>query len=364
MRPQQERFNDRLEQMLWPTRRHRNDENGRIPGWQEQEFEDLVEVAQRLRTLPQVQTSPDFAGHLEHRMLCRAAELRLPRSGVRHRFCPTLRLRPALIGALACCLLFLVFSTGLLAFAAQVANPTNPLYMLRRLEQHVQISLAGDQSGRAALDLQFAHDSLTALSSLADPAHTQAYEQALADLDQHLQHAALVINTLPNNAHRLQLATELQKLRAGAAHLLRSLLPGLSLAERLETTAQLARLGDTVARVFQGVVTLLSHPNWHAQVSLSGRNLRTGAQLLVDGRLTGVAGTVEQSLLVFALANWSGARHPHVLGILNPDGTVAQTTTITVRLDAGDGNGNNGSNGNGNGNGNGNKPQGTPGAHH
>jgi hypothetical protein len=369
MKPQQKRLHDRLEQMLWharPREEHADDivadslEN-------EQELEQLLVVAQHLRALPQVQVAPGFVGQLETRVLHRAAELRLQRVAKRRSVLPILRLRPALVGTLGFCLLFLLLSTGLLAFAAQVSNPTNPLYALKRLEQHLQISMAGDQSDQAALDLQFAYDGLKALSSLADPVHAVAYAQALADLDQNLRNAALAINALPVDARRVQLAAELTGQQTDAVHVLRDLLPALSFAERLATTAELARLGNTVAIVLAAAVTLPPHPNGHALISLSGRNFQGGAQLLVDGRSTGVTGTLEHDQLVFTLTSWNGARHPHMLGILNPDGTAAQTTAITVRLDAGDGNGslngNNKGNGNG-GNGNGNRPQATPTPHH
>lgn len=369
MKRQQKRLHDRLEQLLWQARRQQQSD---VPGpelaesEQEREMADLVVVAQRLQTQPHLQIAPDFAAQLEQRVLRRAAQVRLQRSAGARGLLPALRLHPALAATLGFCLLCLVLGTGLLAFAAQVANPVNPLYALKRLEQHVQISLAGTQPNQAALDLQFAHDSLNTLSSLADPAHAVAYEQALLDLDQHLQNAAATINALPAGTQRTQLAAELTGLQAHTIHVLRSLLHGLSLAERLATTVQLARLGDSVAQVAHGVVTFLSHPNGHAQVSLSGSNLQAGAQLLVDGRPTGTTGSFQDGLLVFSIPSWNGARHPHTLGVLNPDGTAVQTTAITIRQDAGDGNGSsNSNNGNGNGgNGNGNKPEATPTPHH
>jgi hypothetical protein len=374
MRPPQERLNDRLEQIQLYGKQYR-----RLPGGftsfaredeQDPELESLVAVAQRLRTLPQIQVAPDFAAQLERRVLRRAAELRLQRSARKRGFLPALRLRPALAGTLGFCLLFLVLSTGLLAFASQVSNPANPLYALRRLEQHVQVSLAGDQAAQATLDLQFARDSLNTLASLADSAHAAAYGQALADLDQHLQDAASSIDALPAGTQRAQLTGELKNLQLDAIHILRGLLPRLTLSERLATTAQLARLGDTIPQVFSGIVTLPPHPNGHATVALSGSNLQPGAQLLVDGKLTGVTGAFQNGLLVFALTNWNGARHPHSLGVLNPDGTAAQTTAITIHMDNGNSNGSSNStnkNGNGNGNGgnsNGNKPTVTPTPHH
>ncbi len=374
MKPHQERLNDRLEEIRLPGEKY-----GQLPGGftslaqengQDTELESLVAVARRLRTLPQIQVAPDFTEQLERRMLRRAAELRLQRSIRKRRFFPVLRLRPALAGTLGFCLLLLILGTGLLAFAAQVSNPANPLYALKRLEQHVQISLTGDQAGQAMLDLQFARDSLNTLASLSGPAHSAAYGQALVDLDQHLRDAADSINALPAGTQRAQLAEELKGLQGDAIHVLRGLLPELTLPERLATTAQLARLGDTIPQVFNAIVTFPPHPNGHATIALTGRDLQSGAQLLVDGKPTGVTGIFKNGQLIFAFTNWNGARHPHSLGVLNPDGTAVQTTTITIRIDNGNSNGNSNStdkNGNGNGSGgnsNGNKPPVTPTPHH
>jgi len=105
---------------------------------------------------------------------------------------------------------------------------------------------------------------------------------------------------------------------------------------------------------------LPAHPNGHAIVNISGDDIQPGAQLLVDSQLVEARSSLQNDLNVF-VANWAGNQHPRSIGILNPDGTAAQTTTITLQIPNDHDNGNGGGNGNGNGGG---KPGATPTPHH
>jgi hypothetical protein len=64
--------------------------------------------------------------------------------------------------------------------------------------------------------------------------------------------------------------------------------------------------------------------------------------------LVDVHGSWQNGEYVF-VTNWVGNQHPQSIGIVNPDGTAAQTTTITLNSshDHGNGDGNHGVNGNG-----------------
>jgi len=229
----------------------------------------------------------------------------------------------------------------------------------------VQISLAGSPESQAELDLQFAREQLNMLADLADPAHAQAYRQALADFDQQVSAAASTIQGLPSAPDRDRLSSELATFKGDARHMLRGLLPQLALAERLLTTDELGRLGDTVPRLQSVEIVLSAQPDEHATISITGDNLQPGAQLLVNGQVVDVQGSFQNGLLVFT-TGWNSNQHPQSIGILNPDGTVAQTTTITLKSSNGNGNGNNGNSNNGHhGNGNNNgKPDKTPTPHH
>lgn len=163
------------------------------------EIDDLVILARRLQSAPHIQVAPDFAAQLERRLLRRYAELRLQERKRRSLF-RGLRARPVLGAVLGLCLL----GTGLLALAAQVSNPTNPLYAIRQWEQHGQVQLSRSPADQAALDLQFARGQMDALPSLADPAHEGTYRQGLSELDQQINAATATINGLPAGSQRDQ----------------------------------------------------------------------------------------------------------------------------------------------------------------
>jgi hypothetical protein len=289
-------------------------------------------------------------------MVRRSTEIQLQRGSRRRSFFSLLRVHPALSAVLGICLLFCLLSTGVLALAAQVTDPTSPLYGLKRWEQQVQLQLSGSPAAQATLDLQFARDRLKTLPSLADTAHASAYRRALADLDQQVNAAAVAINELPVGAQQTQLWGELASLKLDAIHVLRSLLARLALPEQLGTTNELARLGDRVPLVRQASLTLPAHSNERATISFTGLDLQPGAHLLVDGTVIEETGTLQHGQMVFVMG-WNGNQHPHSLGILNPDGTATETTAITIK-----GAGTSGTPG-GNQNGNGNKPASTPTPH-
>ena len=360
MKPLEERLNDRLEQAAWgigPSGQH--PVRFTLPvseREQDPEVDELVALARRLQQAHQLQVAPDFARQLERRMVRRYAELQLQRGSRRPSFFSLLRARPVTSAALVICLLFCLLGTGVLALAAQATNPTSPLYVLKRWEQNVQIQLSGSPADQASLDLQFARNQLKTLPSLAGTAHASAYRQALSDLNQQVNAAAVAINELPASAHHTQLTGELTSLKRDAIHVLRGLLARLALPEQLGTTNELARLGDRVPLLRRASLTLPAHPNERATISFTGTDLQPGAHLLLNGKVIEETGTLQHGQVVFVV-EWNGNQHPYSLGMLNPDGTATETTAITIK-----GTGSGGTPG-GNQNGNGNKPESTPTSH-
>lgn len=365
MKPLPERLNDRLE---GGDRRSWNGEGS--PDWltapilasnRDPEVDELATLARRLQSNPHLQADPDFTEMLERRLLMHYAALSRKQSA-RPCFFPRLwRTRPALSIALGLCLLVLLMGTGVLVVTAQVTNSANPLYALKRWEQHVQVSPTSSPMTQAELDLQFARERLHTLADLANPAHAEAYRQAMADLDQQLSNAASATQALPAGPDRDRLRNELARLEVETRHTLRGFLPQLDVPERLVTTDELGWLGDTIPRLLSVEIILWAHPSDHAVISISGNNIQPGAHLLVDGRATEAQGSFQNGLYVFSI-NWSRGQLPQSIGILNPDGTAIQTTVITMQSSNGKGNsGNNGEHGNGN---NGRKPTKTPTPHH
>src|SRR5258708_25850654 len=115
-------------------------------------------------------------------------------------------------------------------------------------------------------------------------------------------------------------------MKADARHSLGGLLPQLALSERLLTTDELGRLGDTVPHLVSAEIVLPAHPNGQAVISIAGEDIQPVAQLLVDSRLMDVRGSLQNGWHVF-VANCVWNQQPQRLGIHNPNGTAAQTTT-------------------------------------
>lgn len=321
------------------------------------EIDELVVVARYLQSSPQLQSDPDFADLLERRLLLRQASLRRERSAPGWFFPRLWRTHPVFGVALSLCLLVLVLGTGVLMAATQVSNPENPLYIVKHWEQRAQVSLANSSQSRAELDVQFARERLNTLAGLADPVQADAYSQALMDFDQQLSAASSAVQGLSSALDRERLSSELATLKVDGRQKLRGFLPQLALAERLVTTDELGRLGDTVPRLLSVEINLMGSSNEHiATISISGGTIQPGAQLLVNGQVLDAQGSFQNGLYIF-MANWNGDQHPRSIGILNPDGTVAQTTAITMKSSNGNGNDNNGGHGNG-------KPDKTPTPHH
>jgi hypothetical protein len=329
MKPPQERLNDRLEQLI--TSADSGLANGSsLPSSKEElEIDKLVDVARRLQATPQLQVSTDFAALLERRMLRHYLEQRR-KTAHSWSFLRLLRLHPALTTTISLCLLLLLFSTGILAIAAQATNPNSPLYGIKQWEQHVQYKLTTSPADQAELDLQLARDRLKTLAHLTGPADSGKYLQALSDFDQKFSTATNAIKALPAGSRQTQLANELSTLQQDARQELRGFLPKLTINESLATTTELSHLGEQIPLLTSATLLLSPHPNKPATISIVGKNIQSGAQLLIDGKHIQVTGTLHDGQIVFVL-NWNGNQHPQSLGILNPNGTAAQTSSITLK---------------------------------
>ncbi|HEU5230058.1 MAG TPA: DUF5667 domain-containing protein [Ktedonobacteraceae bacterium] len=328
MRPLPDRLNDRLEQQIafWQYA----GQPDRLPDAidDDPEVDELIRLAGHVRSTPFLEVSPAFTDELELRLL-QHAKLQPRRSVMVWRnWFPLLSWQPSrtllLVGVMLLCLLL---GTGVLA-VAQAASPTSPLYIVKNWEQNVQVSLARSPLDRAELSRQMIHDRLNSLSDLVAPSDAKAYDQALADVDQQMNAIAQIINTLPVGPDRDRLTGELAITRIEVRSALRSVLPRLTIAERLHTTAQLEQLNDTVPHLQSVFIVLPSRSGEQATISVTGDNLAKGARLFVDNQVMASTGTLQNGTDVFVVS-WNSTQSPHTIGILNPDGTAAQTTVIT-----------------------------------
>ena len=323
MKPLHERLNERL---AMPSPSWRKQFRSPLP--EDPEVEELATLAQHLHETPDFQVDPNFARRLEQRVLLEAAQ-RHPKQ---------LAPRPLRVQMVwAAIVLGLLLSMGtVLVLAAQVSSPSNPLYSLKQWEQHsfkqwvppAQVSpTAPMRQQPAEANLQQARAQLDALASLADPAHTTAYNQALSALSQQIDTASQSISALPAGTERVQLTGELTALKSSARHTLRGLLSGLNLSERAATTGALKHLGETVPGLTRVLFVASGRPGVQALVTLTGTNLTPGAQLVVNGRVYSNVGTSQRDTYLF-LIPWSSSQPPTTVALLSADGTVAETTTI------------------------------------
>lgn len=330
MRPLPDRLNDRLEQQI--TFWHDTEQQGQLLDalGDDPEVDELIKLADRMQSAPSLEASPAFVRHLEQRLLLRNAQLRQKRAAVSWwSWLPWLVWQPRralLIASIT--LLCLLLGTGVLA-VAQASSPSSPLYVVKNWEQNVQISLAHSPLDRAEVSRQIVLDRLNSLTGLTTPSNTAAYYQDLADIDQQIDTIVQVINTLPAGADRDRLIDELAQTRYEMRSTLRGLLPLLTIDERLQTTDRLAQLGDTVPHLQSVFMVLSFHPQEQAMISVTGSNLSNGARLFVDNRVVTSAGSFQNGVYVFVIS-WQNTQSPHTIGILNPDGTAAQTNEITL----------------------------------
>jgi len=367
LKPLPERLNDRLERQN--ARSSKDEESS---GWLlsppaqtsyiDPEVDELVDLAHRFQSSPQLEVDPGFARQLEQRVLMHNTALHLQKYHHRRTFPRLWSAHPFFGVALSLCILLFFLGTGVLLVSAQVSNPDNPLYAVKRLEQRVQVSLTNSSKNQAEMDLQSARYRLSTLAKLVNSA--EAYKGALAELDQQISTASKAINVFPAGSGHDRLVGELAAFVADARRTLRQLLPKLALPERLVTCSELGHLGDNVPHLKSVVIVLPAHPNGRTIISISGQGVQPGAQLLVNGRLVIVQGYFQNGLYIF-IADWEGNLHPQSIGILNSDDTVAFTSAITLKTsdEHGNVNGNSNSGVNGNGNGGG-KPNGSPTPHH
>ncbi len=363
MRSLPDRLNDRIE-------RQRRGERAVTPGKiQDPEVDELATLARRLQVTPQLRVNPDFAQQLEARLLTQHTiqSLRLygrattMQANWHARRSPWKRLAfgTALIA------LLLLATMGTLSAAAQVTNPNNPLYEVRRLVQRVQYPQTNATIIQADANLHNAQDQLTMLTGQTASTNSAAYRRSLANLEQQITGLNHRIQTLPTGPDRDNLTHKLLTLKANARQTLRQLLPTLNLSEQLLTTNALEQLGDTVPHIDRATM-VVTHSNKQATITITGDHLQPGAKLLIDDQLVTASPSWQNGAAVF-IANWPGKASPKTIGILNPDDTAAQTTTITFTLtndndndngnsqNKGNNNGNNGqNNNNGNNNSNGN----------
>lgn len=349
-------LNQRLEQQ-W-AREHRFESAEHVApagsGSTKDEIEELITVAQYVRSHPALQPDGAFAQRLEGRIRARAYTLQQKRATAPWWRLHSLRPLGVQLVLAAGVFLCLVLGTGV-AMAAQGATPNTPLYAVKSWVQQMQITFTTSPADQAELRLQIARDHLSGLKTVATTLQEDAYTHELTTLEQQLTTASQSIHAVPAGKDHDRLSQEFAALQQDARQTLHTLLPSLKMSEQVATTAALQQLGEQVTHL-QAVTIIVSLPP-HAQVTLllTGEHFQPGAQLWLNNQHVSATGTLQHGTYVF-LIDWNSKQSIKTVSLLNPDATVVQTTTITVSTAS-----NSGSNGNSNGQGTGKNGSGTTG---
>jgi hypothetical protein len=255
-----------------------------------------------------------------------------------------LHMRMVLAAILLC---VLAASTGsVLAMAASVSNPSNPLYRVKEWEQNAQLSFASSPQNRVEVSLQIIRDRLNTAASVADASHASTYHKTIEDVEQRIDAVSQVIDKLPAGSDRQRLSSEVATVKNDARHTLYSLLPKLPFTEQLATTTFLGHLGASVPSIQQATVVVTGHPPEHAKITIVGTKLTNSTRLVINNRLVAGDCTLQHNTCVFVIP-WHDEGPPHAIAVFNEDDTTAQTTMVTFAYsDNGHStNGNNGNNG-------------------
>lgn len=301
---------------------------------EDDELLPLVATAQRLASLRVPLSDPAVAQLIKARVLARATERRQEREVAPTREQDRRRARPTmgwsvLRAALVAAVVVLVVGVSTVVVAAAQARPGSPLFALHRVEQSVQANVTPDTAARARQHLQFAREWLATLHTAAtQPLGDAAYADALRALRDEDVAAAHEIAQVRPGAQRTALENDLATLRTDERTMLRATLSAANWPNRIAATTALGVLGVTVPRVTGA--TLVEDTDDHWLVTLTGSGFQPGALLLVNGQPTGSVIALSNGVLTATVPVDALAQTPSTLGVGNPDGTAAATSSVRM----------------------------------
>ena len=233
---------------------------------------------------------------------------------------------------IAAAVLLCVAGVSVLTAAAATAGPGSPLYGLRRVEQNMRVQLASSQGDRVRLHLSYANEALAQLdAAVARHAGDPTYSSALATFSSEQLAAAQELATLPANAERTALETQLTTLRLRAGNDLHAALHAVSWSDRVATTQVLGALGETILVVQDVTVTQEDGPTVHIlRLVASGSGFAPGAVITVDGQSAGtlISGTATQLIVEIDATTFHLPLRD--IGVSNPDGTAALSLKVEI----------------------------------
>jgi len=192
--------------------------------------------------------------------------------------------------------------------------------------------LASSQGDRVRLHLSYANEALAQLdAAVARHAGDPTYSSALATFSSEQLAAAQELATLPANAERTALETQLTTLRLRAGNDLHAALHAVSWSDRVATTQVLGALGETILVVQDVTVTREDGPTVHIlRLVASGSGFAPGAVITVDGQSAGtlISGTATQLIVEIDATTFHLPLRD--IGVSNPDGTAALSLKVEI----------------------------------
>ncbi|GCE04075.1 hypothetical protein [Dictyobacter aurantiacus] len=331
MKSQSERLNERLEEQLQARRSTAisGKQHTRATSRDDEEINDLLEIAQYLQSTPHTQVDNQFAQRLERRIRAHAIHIQQKRAS-RPWWQRLFVLRKQIaVASLAICLLL---GAGTVAIAAQTAPPSSPLYLIKNLEHKARQALAPSQLDKAEQIQQGIRNQLKVLKTLANPAQEKAYNHELLSLEHQLHLASQLIDEISDPNDRNHANNELSRLKMEVNATLHDLLPMLNHSEQLATTNELNYQGAQVLHLKNATVMISTSPHPQATITITGESFQPGAQLFINNQLQPATGMLQNGVYIFTL-DWNGEQQPVTIALRNPDDTLAQTTMITFSTD-------------------------------
>jgi IPT/TIG domain-containing protein len=286
-------------------------------------------AAEVLTQLREIDTPPEFAGHLELYIRARARSFGQQNGraipGIRHRSpagSQRFMMGRAWIAVLGIAAVLMLACIGVLTASAR-SLPGDTLYGLKQAENQFKLTFASDPQDRVNVQIDQLHSALVDLSTVVNGKRDDdAIRLALNIVAAKTNDSRGAVAALPAGSERETAQRGLDGILAGEEQALRHLLDHVDWPIRLAFTRQLGALGDPVPAVTRVIVRTQS--NGSLLITLTGTHFAPNAELIIDGRPGGVVSQSSSEQLVAVISNSAWSAGEHALGVLNPDGTAAQ----------------------------------------
>ena len=304
-------------------------QDGFWPSKAEDDIAANLAAAEALARFNQLEPPPELAARVEARIRARARTQHngritaldphpQARRGARRPL-----LRRAWVLALSTAAVLLLAVLGVANVAAG-SLPGDPLYGLKQFGEQMALARTDNSTDRANLQIAQLQSAIGDLESEVSDGHSDAdITQALGIVASETRDSQSAVAALPAGSARDAAAQALADALRTERSMLYRLLGRVDWSVRLAFTQQLGALGAPVPTVTQVDVT--DGSDNILTLRLMGTNFASGARLVINGQ---PQGTVSQNTGTELIAEVSASNWPEgnrAVGVLNPDGTAAQT---------------------------------------